>query len=111
MPPNEDYIDLFSRFSDEWYGEGIRQLREMLELGRIPMPGAHTFVRRAALERLKQEIAARSLPPGDALEIVTHYANQALLENSDEDAYRWMELAIHNAERTDGNIEPYDPDR
>src|SRR5262249_51323410 len=111
MPPNNDYIDLFSHFSDEWYGEGIRQLREMLELGRIPMPGAHTFVRRPVRERLKQEIAARSPPPGDALEIVTHCANQALLETSDEEAYRWMDLAIRNAERTDGIIEQYDPGR
>ena len=49
----------------------------------------------------------RAFSPGQPLHLVQHGANQALDENTDDEAYVWLDKMVANVERTDGVIDEY----
>jgi len=102
---NDDLRAIVSYFYDDSYEEAMAVLRGDLARARADIPWAAQF--RARWQRLKDAVRDRSLPPGDAFELVAIGGNRVLHENSDEEAYRWLALMIANAERPDGRIDPY----
>ncbi|MGH8902354.1 MAG: hypothetical protein ACRDYA_11895 [Egibacteraceae bacterium] len=52
-------------------------------------------------------IQNRGLASGEALYLVHNAANQVLDENSEEEAYVWLDKMVENINRDDGVIEPY----
>ncbi|MGB0389733.1 MAG: hypothetical protein ACPGWR_33350, partial [Ardenticatenaceae bacterium] len=52
-------------------------------------------------------IQSRTLPAGEPLKLVHNEANQCTYENTDEEAYNWLDLMIANVTRVDGQIAPY----
>ena len=98
MSVSDDLANLLTGyFHDEFYRDGIAALRRDI---------LHPDTAR----RWKDTVSAirnRALPPGDALHLVNYKANQVLEENTDEEAYIWLDQMIQNVERTDGRIEEY----
>jgi hypothetical protein len=59
-------------------------------------------------EELKKMIRDKQFENGQPLQLIHNYANLALDENSDEEAYKWLDLMIKNTELKEGEeIIPY----
>lgn len=58
-------------------------------------------------QRIAHTILNRGLLHGQPLTVVQEGANQVLDENSDEEAYRWLEKMLRNIERNTDEIEEY----
>lgn len=86
-----------ARFNYEYYRVGISNIKEMLTNQEMNNHWAN----------LKKIIQSRNLKQGEALKLVHEPANQPLDENSDEEAYKWLDLMIYNVERKDGKIDEY----
>ena len=56
---------------------------------------------------LVQIVRNHNLGPGEVLKLVNESANKVLDENSDTEAYMWLELLVKNVTRTDGKFEDY----
>ncbi len=57
--------------------------------------------------RIKILIESRAMPAGAPLKLVHHYANQMIDDNTDDEAYAWLDLMVRNIDRTDGLIDEY----
>ena len=57
--------------------------------------------------RITAVIRNQELLPGQPLTLIHEGANQMLDENSDEEAYVWLDKMVHKLERADGKIEEY----
>jgi hypothetical protein len=57
--------------------------------------------------KIVSTIQNRNLLSGQPLSLVHEAANQMLDENTDDEAYTWLDKMIHNLERTDGKIDEY----
>ena len=86
---------LVGYFADEWYAIAIRDIRKNIRINPEDWP------------IIVETIRNRDLLPSQPLSLVKGTANQLLYENSDEEAYYWLDLMIRNVERTDGQIEEY----
>jgi hypothetical protein len=89
---------LHATFNYEYYTAAIENTRQIL---------ATNLLFQEEWSRIVEDIRLRNLQPGQPLYLVNHGANQVLDENTDEEAYRWLDLMIRNVERTDGQIEQY----
>lgn len=56
---------------------------------------------------IQEVIQNRELFPGEPLRLVNIGANQVLDDNSDEEAYAWLDKAIANIQRSDDTINEY----
>lgn len=88
---------LVGYFADNWYARAIRDIRKNTSINPEDWPLIVEIIRN------------RDLLPGQLLSLVNNAANQLLYENSDEEAYFWLDLMVHNVERTDDEIEEYYP--
>ncbi len=99
---NEDYELIWNFlsmcFNYEYYPDGIRRAKQAIE---------HNMQTQENWKRILSTIQNRQLEPGEPLYLVNHGANQVLDENSDEEAYRWLNKMIANIEKTDGQIDEY----
>ncbi|PSB19174.1 hypothetical protein C7B65_12935 [Phormidesmis priestleyi ULC007] len=90
---------LLSRFFNyENYEEGIKNARNAI------------FKNPTTSEdwkRIVTEIRTHNLEAGQPLSLVHDGANQVLNENSDAEAYVWLEKMIKNVEREDEVVEKY----
>jgi hypothetical protein len=98
----EDYDDLwlFLRefFNYEHYTHAIQKIRQAV---------ANDPTYKMRWLRIADLIRKRSLLPGQPLTLLHEGANQVLYENSDEEAYNWLDKMVRNVEREDGEIESY----
>lgn len=83
-------------FNHEFYSTAIERLRAALASGEI---GPERW------EAITRLVRGRRLDEGDALTLVNHAANQAIDENTDEEAYAWLDLMISNVERSGEVVE------
>ena len=87
-------------FYDESDEEGIRAVQHDIN-------ASDRFA--AKWRSFEEIIAARALEPDQPLEAVQEGANRVLMDNTDEEAYRWLDLTIKNVAREDGIVESYYP--
>lgn len=96
------YNDLFglliTYICDESYIDGVKSLRNDI---------AASSELRQHWYRLAEAIKNRTFLPGQSLNLVHHGANKMLEENTDDEAYRWLDVFVENIDRTDGCIDPY----
>lgn len=62
---------------------------------------------RARWQEIRETVTTRSLPPSEPLRLVNEGANQVLDENTDDEAYAWLDKMVANVERTDGEVDEY----
>jgi hypothetical protein len=79
---------------------------------RVAIEGVRRIIAEHALTQhnwpaIKEAIRNRQYAPGEPLELIHTVANLPLDENTDEEAYYWLELMVQNIDRTDGIIEEY----
>jgi len=86
---------LVGYFADDWYTVAIKDIRKNISINPEDWP---TIV---------ETIRNRDLLPGQPLSLVKGAANQLLYENSDEEAYFWLDLMVKNVERINDEIEEY----
>ena len=86
---------LIAHFWSEFYDVGIRKIREYKS--RHPQKW----------NEIKQIILDRLLNNGEALSVVHDGANQVLDENTEEEAYKWLDLFVENVDRDDGIVKEY----
>ncbi|MBE9101581.1 hypothetical protein [Vacuolonema iberomarrocanum] len=58
-------------------------------------------------QTIQEVVQNRKLLPGEPLRLVNVGANQVLDDNSDEEAYAWLDKAIANIQRSDDTIDEY----
>lgn len=85
-------------FAYEHYGEAINEVRSNIE---------KNLLSREQWQQIREWIANSIFEQGEPLRIVHDGANQVLDENSDEEAYKWLDLVMKNVERTDRIVEEY----
>jgi len=85
-------------FNYEYYADGISRAKQAI---------GHNAQAQENWKKISSTIQNRQLEPGKPLTLVNHGANQVLDENSDEEAYVWLDKMIANIERTDGQIDVY----
>lgn len=90
--------DILLYFNHEFYVDGIIALRTVLSKS-IQLQQQWLTAKQAINEQLFEQ--------GEPLMLIHHKANQVLDENTDEEAYKWLELMIQNIERNDGQIIEY----
>lgn len=89
---------LTAYFCNQFYNEGIQALRRGIK-------GQADTAKR--WESVVVSIQQRALSAGQPLELVNYKANQVLDENTDAEAYRWLDLMVQNVQRIDGQIQVY----
>lgn len=82
---------LESFFHTDFYDEAIRMARDYVEDPR----------RTAEWDELARLVRERRLAEGQPLALVSHRANQALEDNTDDEAYRWLDLMVENVDSQD----------
>ncbi|MBN2006768.1 MAG: HEAT repeat domain-containing protein [Anaerolineae bacterium] len=87
-------------FCNEFYADGIRNLKNDI---------AKRGIRANAWENVVPAIRNRAFLPGQPLELVNEWGNQLLEENTDADAYQWLDLMVENVQRTGDEIREYPP--
>ncbi len=87
-------------FCNEFYADGIQNLKNDIAKGGI---------RANAWETVVPAIRNRAFLPGQPLELVNHCANQLLEENTDAEAYRWLDLLVENVQRIGDKSREYPP--
>jgi len=85
-------------FAYEDYIEGIKKIKHDVQ--------TNLREKRMWLS-FKNAVARRLLQDGEPLLFVNKYANHRLKDNTDEEAYVWLDMMIHNVERNDGIVEQY----
>jgi hypothetical protein len=89
---------ILTYFDHEFYRNGIKDIRR--DLSHYKFHESWVLV----IDAIRQ----RRFAVGEPLHLIHQYANQSLDENTDEEAYKWLNIMIENIERTDGLIvEPY----
>ena len=99
MKPYETTGHFLSRFfNTEHYSTAVRNARTAI-------------AEEAACEQefsiIKSAVNQRDFQPGQALKLVHESANQVLDENSESEAYWWLELMVKNIDKGQGEIEVY----
>ena len=89
---------LSGSFNYEFYTDGIFRARRLINFSNQTKEN---------WKQIKLIIQNRELEPGQALTLVNHGANQVIDENSDQEAYVWLDKMIDNIERTDDQIDEY----
>lgn len=85
-------------FNNEFYTDGIQNARNEIATN------THT---QANWLKISLIIQNRQLSLGQPLNLVNHGANQVIDENSDEEAYIWLDKMAANIQRSDGIIDEY----
>ena len=85
-------------FCNEFYEDGIKRLKHDIE---------HHENYAQVWEKIVISIQDREFLPGQPLELIHCKANQMLDENTDEEAYKWLDLMVQNVQQTNGEIESY----
>lgn len=85
-------------FNSEHYEIAIKNIRESIKSN-----PSHN----EEWKEISKLISSRDLPSGEPLALVNNIANQVLDENSDEEAWRWLELMVTNVEQLNDKIIPY----
>lgn len=92
----ETFLGMY--FNNEYYSDAVAGARaNIAKQG----PTADSW------REIRGLIEARSLAVGEPLELVNHAANQVIDENTDDEAWRWLDLMVKNIERTDGVVDEY----
>ncbi|WNZ26905.1 hypothetical protein HJG54_34220 [Leptolyngbya sp. NK1-12] len=92
----QKFVSIF--FNNEFYVDAIKNARNSI---------ANHAKSQADWLKISSIIQNRQLEPGQPLNLVNNDANQVIDENSDEEAYVWLDKMVYNVERTDGKIEEY----
>lgn len=85
-------------FNQQQYSAAIVSARERV---------ASDATYREAWRGVRALIRERGLPTGQPLALVNHAANQMLDENTDAEAYRWLDLMVDNVDRADAGLTEY----
>lgn len=85
-------------FLDDSFTEGIESLKWAL---------SNSNSLRVEFETTKKAVQRRLFDEGEPLSLIHYKANQVLDENTDEEAYKWLQLMIDNIERDDGQFIEY----
>lgn len=89
MSNSIDYLaSMLHCFLDEFYSEGVKNLRRDLSNNPSYVDNWSAIVRM---------ILNKELEEGQPLDLIHNTANLPLYENSDEEAYRWLNLMLINA--------------
>ena len=89
MSKSIDYLkSMLHCFLDEFYSEGVRNVRN--DLNQYPAYRDNWPV-------IVRMVLNKELEEGQALDLIHNTANLPLYENSDEEAYRWLNLMLINA--------------
>ena len=89
---------LAAYFYDDRYRDGVERLRADIKA----YPGTAQRWR-----ELVDQVKGRKLAEGGALRVVQEEANRVLDDNTDDEAYRWLDLLIENVSREGGEIDEY----
>ena len=89
------WIFLREFFNYRHYQEGIVDAKEKIRQNLL-------YSRRWS--QISSAILNKTFWPGEPLILVGDGANQVLDENSDEEAYKWLDLMVSNIERKDEEI-------
>jgi hypothetical protein len=100
---NDENYELVRRFvsvffNNEFYVDGIENARNSI---------AANARSQANWLKISSIIQNRQLKSGQSLTLVNDEANQAINENSDEEAYVWLDKMVANIQRSDGIVEEY----
>ncbi|MBK7897761.1 MAG: hypothetical protein IPJ90_23345 [Anaerolineaceae bacterium] len=98
VPFEAVWIFLRQFFNYRHYEEGVADAKEKIRQDPL-------YSRRWS--QISNDILNRAFLPGEPLILVRDGANQVLDENSDEEAYKWLDLMVSNIERKDGKFVPY----
>lgn len=79
-------------FKEEWYHIGISNLRDAIK---------KESYYRDNWENLIRLIMMKQIPYGEAMNILFDDGHQILHQNTEEEAYRWLELMIINVSRSE----------
>jgi hypothetical protein len=85
-------------FNYEHYADGIRRAQQKIE---------RDLRYREDWAQIVQAVRNRGFAEGEPLELIHNAANQVLDENSDEEAYAWLDKMVENINRSDGVIDKY----
>lgn len=91
-----DYLkSMLHCFIDEFYSEGVKNVRKDLNQNQFYKDNWSAIVRIVLNKELKD---------GQALDLIHNTANLPLYENSDEEAYKWLNLMLINVSGSDDDI-------
>ena len=89
---------LASNFQYEFYENAIKNTKEDINTNQYYKENWNDVIK---------YIIYRELPIGESLKLINETANLVLYENSDEEAYRWLDLFLINIAKTDDLIINY----
>ena len=93
---------LASNFQYEFYENAIKNVKEEISI--------NTYYKENWNDVIKY-IIYRKLDEGESLKLINETANLVLYENSDEEAYRWLDLFLINVAKADDIIINYQTDK
>jgi hypothetical protein len=93
---------LASNFQYEFYENAIKNAKEEVN--------ANTYYKENWNDVIKL-IIYRKLDEGQSLKLINDTANLVLYENSDEEAYRWLDLFLINIAKIDDVVISYQIDK
>ena len=79
---------LAEHFRDRFYSEGVRSLRNAIQ---------NSENLESEWESIVRLIINKKMNPGEPLYLIHNSANLPLDENTDEEAYKWLNLMLINA--------------
>ena len=85
-------------FRDEFYTTGIKAARTAI---------AENVEYRDAWPQIVEAITNRTLEPGEPLDLLIDGANLPLDDDTEDEAYLWLDKMVANLTRTDGIIDEY----
>ena len=85
-------------FNDVFYKEGVASIQKSISTHEKSLNNWLS---------LKKAIQERSFARGEPLNLLFDTANLPLDENTDEEAYKWLDKLVLNVEREDGLIDEY----
>jgi hypothetical protein len=91
-----DFLSEF--FRDEFYKKAIKNAKNKIDAN-----PQYQF----SWQQARDIIYNKNLLSGEPISLVHNGANQVLDENSDKEAYIWLEKIVSNIDRNDGNIDEY----
>lgn len=95
----EEFLESFlGIFNSEHYTTAIKNIRQSINSNPRRME---------EWAKVSKLISLRGLPSGKPLALVHHISNQVLDDNTDEEAWRWLELMVVNVEQLNDKITSY----
>ena len=92
--------DLIWNFLREFFNDEVYSVAVMNARARI----ASSSTYQENWQTIQEVVQNRKLLPGQPLRLVNIGANQVLDDNSDEEAYAWLDKAIAHTQRSDDTI-------